>query len=71
MTSREKYLERHRRYNASEKGRVRYLRYWQRRMDEDPLFALRENQRKTLDHVRRQLEKSIERAELFDLTGSY
>ena len=64
MIDHEKYLERQRRYNRSEKGRTRYLRYWQRRMDEEPFFALRENMRKTQAQARQQLAKSIERAEL-------
>lgn len=62
MIDREKYLERQRRYNRSEKGRERWRSYYDRRM-KDPLFHLHEIQRKTLSHARNQLHRSIERAE--------
>ena len=63
MKDREKYLARQHRYNHSAKGRARWYRYWLRRMTDDPLFALHENQRKTLSDARKALEAARDRAE--------
>lgn len=48
--SRERYLARHRRYNRSEKGRARWRRYYDKRM-EDFTFRALEGMRKRAHHA--------------------